>query len=75
MKKVKVVINFNVTQEDELQESAYQTLLNGKEEAEESLTKQFRDCFHTEGDVKVTFDIEEKSHENSYHDIPSTNLH
>ena len=75
MKKVRVVINFILTQEDEIPESAFQTLLNGKEEAEEALTKQFRDCFHTEGDVKVIFDIEEKSHENSYSTIPTTNLH
>ena len=75
MKKVRVVINFILTQDDEIPESAYQTLLDGREEAEELLTKQFRDCFHTEGGVKVTFDIEEKSHENSYHDIPTTNLH
>lgn len=75
MKKVKVVINFNLTQEDEIPESAFKTLLDGKEEAEELLTKQFRDCFHTEGDVKVTFDIEEISDEITHSAIPTTNLH
>ena len=75
MKKVKVVINFNVTQEDELQESAYQTLLDGREEAEEILTRQFKEHFNINGELKVTFDIKDVSHENYYSTSDIDNIH